>query len=164
MRIAILVTGGTFDKEYNEIEGALCFRNTHIEEMLAMGRCGLSTRIQAVLMKDSMDITEEDRTEIINACRSCEESRIVITHGTDAMEQTAKLLADAVCDKTVILTGAMIPYAFGRSDGLFNLGSALSFAQSLPNGVYVSMNGCLFDAHDVFKDKQRGIFRSKKDL
>jgi len=110
------------------------------------------------MMKDSLEMTEQDRERILDACKTCEESRILITHGTDTMEDTARFLADAVHDKTIVLTGAMIPYTFGSSDGLFNLGSALSFVQVLPRGVFIAMNGCCFESHEAHKDKQRGIF------
>ena len=161
MNIAILVTGGTFDKEYNEIDGKLYFKEPHILEVLEKGRCRLSTRIQVVMMKDSLQMTESDRRQILEACKSCVESRIVITHGTDTMENTARFLAAEVLDKTIVLTGAMIPYTFGSSDGLFNLASALSFAQVLPPGVFIAMNGGIFKSHDVYKDKELGIFRQK---
>lgn len=163
MNIAILVTGGTFDKEYNELNGELYFKNPHIQEMLAKGRCRLSTRIQVVVMKDSLEMTEIDLRQILETCKSCEESRIVITHGTDTMENTARFLAAEGLDKTIVLTGAMIPYTFGSSDGLFNLGSALSFAQVLSPGVFIAMNGCIFKSDDVYKDKQQGIFRKKTE-
>lgn len=158
MRIAILATGGTFDKEYNEITGELYFKKPHIREMLTMGRCRLSVRVQVVMMKDSLQMTENDRKQILNACLSCPESRILITHGTDSMEDTARFLEDNISAKTIVLTGAMIPYRFGSSDGLFNLGSALSFAQTLPAGVYIAMNGRFFKPSQVRKDRQRGLF------
>jgi L-asparaginase len=161
MSIAVLVTGGTFDKEYNELDGTLSFREPHVGQMLAQGRCRLPVRIQVVMMKDSLEMTGEDRTRILEACTACPEARIVITHGTDTMEDTAQFLAGRVGDKTVVLTGAMVPYTFGSSDGLFNLGSALSFAQVLSPGVYVAMNGHYFRAGEVFKDKTQGIFRAR---
>ena len=162
MNIVILATGGTFDKEYNELDGSLYFRKTHIQEMLAKGRCRLSVRIQVVMMKDSLEMTEQDRRQIVDICNTCEESRIVITHGTDTMEHTARFLAAKVHGKTIVITGAMVPYTFGSSDGLFNLGSALSFVQTLPAGIFVAMNGCIFGADEVYKDKQRGIFQRRK--
>jgi len=161
MKIAILVTGGTFDKEYNELDGTLFFKEPHIQEMLEQGRCRLGVRIQVVMMKDSLEMTDLDRERILEACQNCEESRIVITHGTDTMEHTARFLADKIEGKTIVLTGAMIPYTFGSSDGLFNLGSALSFVQVLPAGVFVAMNGCFFESRRVYKDKSQGIFREK---
>jgi L-asparaginase len=161
MSIAVLVTGGTFDKEYNELDGTLSFREPHVGQMLSQGRCRLPVRIQVVMMKDSLEMTREDRDLILHACSACAESRIVITHGTDTMEDTAQFLAGRVGDKTVVLTGAMVPYTFGSSDGLFNLGSALSFVQVLPPGVYLAMNGHCFRAGEVFKDKAQGIFLRK---
>ena len=162
MNTAVFVTGGTFDKEYNEIGGTLYFRDSHLEEMLERGRCGLSIRLQVVMLKDSLELTDQDRMAILTACQSCDEPRIVVTHGTDTMEDTARYLADNLHGKTVVLTGAMIPYTFGSSDGLFNLGSALSFVQVLPAGVYIAMNGRFFEAHNVYKDRQRGIFLHKR--
>ena len=161
MNIVILATGGTFDKEYNEIEGNLSFGDTHIQEMLTKGRCRLQIRIQVVMMKDSLEMTEQDRRDILDTCRTCKESRIVITHGTDTMENTARFLSKEIHDRTVVLTGAMIPYTFVSSDGLFNLGSALSFAQTLSPGVFIAMNGCVFRADEAYKDKQQGIFRRR---
>lgn len=163
VRIAIIATGGTFDKEYNEIDGSLFFRESHIQEMLKMGRCRVPVRIQVVMMKDSLEMDDRDRLTILEACRSAPESRIMITHGTDTMEHTARFLAERLTDKTIVLTGAMIPCAFGSSDGLFNFGSALSFAQVLPPGVFIAMNGCLFESGDVYKDRRLGIFRKRGD-
>src|SRR5262245_14226388 len=139
--IAILVCGGTFDKQYDEITGRLFFQDTHVPEMLRLGRSRVDVSIQTLMMIDSLEMTAMDRETIAARCRSSAEQRIVITHGTDTMVETAGILAATVPGKTIVLTGAMIPYAFGSSDGLFNLGSALSFAQVLPAGVYVAMNG-----------------------
>jgi L-asparaginase len=158
MVIRILVTGGTFDKEYDEIHGRLYFKQTHVEEMLRLGRSRVEVRIQTLMMIDSLDMSDADRQTIVAACERCEEARIVITHGTDTMVDTARAVAGVVTQKTVVLTGAMIPYAFGSSDGLFNLGSALSFAQVLPEGVYVAMNGTAFRWQDVRKDRVSGTF------
>jgi L-asparaginase len=158
MVIRILVTGGTFDKEYDEIHGRLYFKQTHVEEMLRLGRSRVEVRIQTLMMIDSLDMTDAHRRTIVTACAECEESRIVITHGTDTMVDTARAVAGEVTRKTVVMTGAMIPYAFGSSDGLFNLGSALSFAQVLPEGVYVAMNGTAFQWQDVRKDRASGTF------
>lgn len=158
MRALVVVTGGTFDKEYDELTGTLSFRKTHLPEMLTLGRCRLKTRVQALMMKDSLHMTMGDRKRILNACRKAPESRIVVTHGTDTMAETAAVLGAGLQGKTVVLTGAMRPYRFGSSDGMFNLGSALSFAQALPPGVYVAMNGLVFSWDDVKKDKRRGVF------
>jgi L-asparaginase len=161
MTLRIIVTGGTFDKEYDELHGALFFQHTHVEEMLARGRCRLDVAIDVQLMLDSLDMTDAHREQIVTACRSCAaESQIVITHGTDTMVETARVLAAADLGKTIVLTGAMVPYAFGSSDGLFNLGSALSFAQALPSGVYVAMNGRWFAWDNVRKNRELGVFEA----
>src|SRR5262245_43234712 len=141
MRALVVVTGGTFDKEYDELTGTLSFRKTHLNEMLSLGRCRLKTRVSVLMMKDSLKMTAADRRRILAACRRAPESRIVVTHGTDTMAETAAVLGRSLKGKTVVLTGAMRPYRFGSSDGLFNLGSALSFVQILPPGVYIAMNG-----------------------
>jgi L-asparaginase len=164
--IAILVTGGTFDKQYNELAGTLAFGETHVPEMLRLGRCRVDVNVRQLMMIDSLEMTATDRQRIADACRLAPESRIVITHGTDTMVETARTLAAGVkadSEKTIVLTGAMVPYAFGSSDGLFNLGSALSFAQALPAGIYIAMNGRAFTWDDVRKDKKNGIFETIND-
>ena len=158
MTIRILVTGGTFDKEYDEIHGRLFFKDTHVAEMLRLGRSRVEVSVRTLMMIDSLDMSDADRQAIVANCRQCDEPRIVVTHGTDTMVITAQVLADASLAKTIVLTGAMIPYAFGSSDGLFNLGSALSFAQVLPPGVYVAMNGMAFPWDRVRKNTQTGFF------
>ena len=158
MAIKILVTGGTFDKEYDEIAGKLYFKHTHVPEILQLGRSNQPIEICTLMMIDSLEMTAADRNSIIQHCKDCTEQRIVITHGTDTMEITAKELGRAGLNKTIVLTGAMVPYKFGSSDGLFNLGSALAFVQSLPTGVYVAMNGRCFDWDNVKKNKASGIF------
>lgn len=162
MKIRILVTGGTFDKEYDEINGRLYFKDTHIQEMLKLGRSRVDVDVRTLMMIDSLDMTDMDRQVIRDHCLSCKEDYIVITHGTDTMEHTARLLSETIKDKTIVLTGAMIPYKFGSSDGLFNLGSALAFVQSLPKGVYVAMNGRYFPGNKVTKDKTTGEFKEIK--
>lgn len=158
MPIRVLVTGGTFDKEYNELAGTLSFRETHVPDMLARARCRLDVAIEVLLMIDSLEMTDHHRALVVAATRDCPERQVVITHGTDTMVETARAIAAEVRDKTVVLTGAMVPYAFGSSDGLFNLGSALSFAQALPAGVYVAMNGRYFRWDDVRKNREIGVF------
>jgi L-asparaginase len=158
MTIRILVTGGTFDKEYNERSGQLFFKDTHIAEMLRLGRSRVEVTIRTVMMIDSLEMSDADRALIVQNCLQSEEDRIVITHGTDTMAETAAAVAGAVTGKTVVLTGAMIPYAFGSSDGLFNLGSALSFVQVLTPGVYIAMNGKCFRWDRVRKNRDRGEF------
>jgi len=163
MTVRILVTGGTFDKEYDELEGKLYFRNTHLPEMLELGRCRVKVDIRTLMMIDSLDMTQSDREIILDNCRKCREDSIVITHGTDTMEETARVLGEASLGKTIVLTGAMVPFKFGRSDGLFNLGSALALAQSLPPGVYIAMNGRFFPWDNVHKNKRLGEFEEKQD-
>ena len=159
MQIRILVTGGTFDKEYDELSGRLFFKDTHVEEMLRLGRARLDLTIETAMMIDSLDMDEAGRTAIVGRCRAAAERAVVVTHGTDTMVETAGALAAAdLRDKTVVLTGAMVPYAFGSSDGLFNLGSALSFVQILPPGVYVAMNGRHFPWNQVRKNRATGVF------
>lgn len=160
--VRIFITGGTFDKEYDELTGRLYFKETHLHEMLALGRCRLDVEIETVMMIDSLDMTESDRRFVAEKCRKAPESRIVVTHGTDTMIETARCLARENHSKTVVLTGAMIPYAFGSSDGLFNLGSALSFVQVLPPGVYLAMNGRYFPWDQVRKNRRLGIFEEVK--
>jgi L-asparaginase len=160
--IRIFVTGGTFDKTYDEIHGALAFADTHLPEMLRLGRSRVEVTVRTLMMVDSLDMTAADRELIVRNCEQCEEPRIVITHGTDTMVETAGALAASAWlrTKTVVLTGAMIPYAFGSSDGLFNLGSALSFAQVLPAGVFIAMNGQHFEWNNVRKNRETGVFES----
>lgn len=158
--IQIFVTGGTFDKEYNMITGELFFKDTHLSSMFERGRCALDIDLKTLMMVDSLEMTDDDRSIILHNCRRSKSNNILITHGTDKMVATASYLAQAgVEDKTIVLTGAMIPYAFGTSsDGFFNLGSALAFAQMLPPGVYVVMNGRFFHWDKVRKNLKTGFF------
>jgi L-asparaginase len=162
MTIRVLITGGTFDKDYDEIHGRLFFEDTHLPEMLKLGRCHLDVALRTVMMIDSLEMTDDDRQIILDHCRRAVEERIVITHGTDTMVETAKVLGPEIAGKTVVLTGAMIPYAFGSSDGLFNLGSALSFVQALPHGVFIAMNGQIFNWDDCRKNRELGVFEKLK--
>jgi len=158
MSLRVFVTGGTFDKEYDELTGSLRFRETHLPEMLRRGRSMLDVQIDVLMMIDSLEMLHSHRVQIAEACARAPESQIVITHGTDTMAETAQYLASIITGKTIVLTGAMVPYAFGSSDGLFNLGSALSFAQTLPAGVYLAMNGRCFSAGQVLKNREVGVF------
>ncbi len=158
MAIKILITGGTFDKEYDELNGKLFFKDTHLPEILELGRSNLKVQVRTLMMIDSLEMKDADRELMVSHCKQCDEEKIVITHGTDTMEHTAKVLGEANLNKTIVLTGAMIPYKFGSSDGLFNLGSALAFVQTLPHGVYVAMNGKYFNWNNVRKNKASGIF------
>ncbi|HPW17564.1 MAG TPA: asparaginase domain-containing protein [Candidatus Aminicenantes bacterium] len=156
--IRILVTGGTFDKEYDELTGNLFFKDTHVPEMLRLGRSGLEVEVRTLMMVDSLDMSDADRAAVLEHCRECPCGRILITHGTDRMEVTARLLGPEIRDKTVVLTGAMVPYKFGSSDGLFNLGAALAFVQVMPPGVYVAMNGRALPWDRVRKNRTTGMF------
>ena len=160
--IQILITGGTFDKSYNHISGDLFFEKTHIPEMLERSKCRLNVDVKTLMMIDSLEMTKKDIEKIIEECKKTKSSRIVITHGTDTMVNTAEKIAEKIKNKTIVLTGAMIPYAFGSSsDGFFNLGSALSFVQTLEKGVYIAINGQYFDFDKVEKNKLKGYFEKK---
>ena len=163
--IRLFVTGGTFDKEYNELTGQLYFHDSHVQEMLRLGRCLAGVEVRTLMMVDSLEMTVADRQAIADNCGSSRERRIVITHGTDTMAETAAHLgqrfeAGDLAGKTIVLTGAMVPYKFGSSDGLFNLGVALALVQTLQPGVYVAMNGRWFDWRGVRKNRERGIFEA----
>jgi L-asparaginase len=159
-RIQILVTGGTFDKEYNELTGELFFQNTHTPDMLRLGRCRLDVDVETLMMIDSLQMTDADRDLVVERCAGAAANRIVITHGTDTMDLTADALGRRIASKTIVLTGAMVPYTFGSSDGLFNLGTALAFVQTLEPGVYVAMNGRCFPWHSVRKNRELGVFEA----
>ena len=156
--IKIFSTGGTFDKEFNELNGELYFKKTQLHELLELGRSQLNVKVETLMMIDSLNMTNDERQYIIKKCQKEASQRIIITHGTDTMVETAKILAKHIQDKTIILTGAMIPIKFGSSDGLFNLGSALSFVQILEPGIYITMNGRYFNWDNVRKNKNLGIF------
>ncbi|MBK7109991.1 MAG: asparaginase domain-containing protein [Chitinophagales bacterium] len=163
MNITIIVTGGTFDKEYDEIHGNLYFKDTHLNEILKLGRCTVPVNTKTLMMIDSLYMNEADREKIATECAMCDDDKIVITHGTDTMVESAEVLAGKNIDKTIVLTGAMIPYKFGSSDGLFNMGCALAFVQSLPHGVYVTMNGRYFLWNNVRKNRKTGFFEEIKN-
>lgn len=162
MSIRIFITGGTFDKEYNELNGQLYFKDSHLPEMLELGRNLVSLEIRTLMMVDSLEMTDDDRELIAEHCIKSPEDMIIITHGTDTMTETATILSEKVKNKIIVLTGAMIPYKFGSSDGLFNLGSAMAFVQTLPKGVYIAMNGKYFKANNVRKNRQSGVFEELK--
>ena len=159
--IQVFVTGGTFDKEYNYITGELYFKDTHLKDMFTRGRCTLNVEVKTLMMVDSLEMTEEDRQIIIHNCKKNPAEKILITHGTDRMVHTAQALAKENIGKTIVITGAMVPYAFGTSsDGFFNLGSALAFVQVLTPGVYIAMNGRYFHWDAVKKNPATGYFES----
>ena len=156
--IKIFVTGGTFDKDYDEKKGKLFFKETHMSEILELGRSKVEVDIETLMMIDSLDMTDKERNKIVQNCINTEERQIIITHGTDTMTKTAKEIGEKKLPKTIVITGAMIPYKFGTSDGLFNIASALAYVQTLPNGVYVAMNGRVFEYNKVKKNIDTGIF------
>ncbi len=158
MKIRIIATGGTFDKEYNELNGELFFNKTHLQEILSLGRSDVDVKIKTLMMKDSLDMTNKDREVIVENIIRSKERNIVITHGTDTMVETAKFIHERNTHKTIVLTGAFIPYKFGSSDGLFNLGAALAYAQVLSPGVYISMHGKYFNWNNVKKNRETGRF------
>ncbi len=158
MPIRIIVTGGTFDKEYNMIDGSLHFKETHLPEILKLGRCTVDYSLRTVMMIDSLEMGDEDRALIANSAKKCKQEKIIITHGTDTMTETAAYLAKEKIDKTIVLFGAMIPYKFGASDALFNLGSAIAYVQTLTPGVYIVMNGKHHKWDEVTKNKKTGFF------
>jgi L-asparaginase len=160
MGIRLLITGGTFDKEYDLINGKLFFTDSHVDEILLRGRNTTQVSTRTLMMVDSLEMTDEDRDLILSQCQKCDEDKIIITHGTDTMVETALLLQKANIDKTIVLTGAMIPYTFGSSDGLYNMGSAMAFVQTLPVGVYIAMNGRYFLANNVQKNRKTGYFEA----
>jgi len=160
--IKIFSTGGTFDKEFNEITGELFFKKTQLYELLELGRSKLDVKIETLMMVDSLKMSNTERQYIVDKCKNEKTNNIIITHGTDTMVKTAELIANQITDKTIILTGAMIPIKFGSSDGLFNLGSAMSFVQVLESGVYITMNGRYFNFDNVRKNKKLGIFEKIK--
>ena len=160
--IKIFVTGGTFDKDYDEKNGKLYFKDTHMSEILNLGRSKVEVNIETLMMIDSLDMKETDRRLIVDSCESTNEKNIIVTHGTDTMTETAKKIGEKNLQKTIVLTGAMIPYKFGTSDGLFNIASALAYVQTLSSGVYVAMNGRVFTYDNVIKNKETGVFEEIK--
>ena len=160
--IRVFATGGTFDKEYDEISGELSFHETHVRQVLELGRCSVKVDIRTLMLVDSRDMTDGDRQVVLENCKRVAEDRIIITHGTDEMATTAAYLGQSIRDKTIVLTGAMIPYQFGSSDGLFNFGAALAYVQVLDPGVYVAMNGRWFPWDNVRKNRDLGLFEPIK--
>ena len=160
MRIHLMLTGGTIDKLYNPLKGELGFTQTHIPAALEQGRCGVDLEVQQLCLKDSLEMTDQDRAQILEACRNSPHQQIVITHGTDTMAETARYLIAANPNKTIVLTCAMIPLSVNGSDGLFNLGSALVAVQTLSTGVYIAMNGRVFNGAQVTKNRVLGVFEA----
>ncbi len=162
MTIKIIITGGTIDKEYDPSNQEFELKKTHIKKMLKEGRFPGSAAIDKLMLKDSLDMTTEDRMKILLECKKAKESRIVITHGTDTMVETANILGKSIKNKTIVLTGAMQPAALEKTDALFNVGGAVIAAQLLSRGVYIVMNGKIFSWNNVKKDKKKSIFIKKR--
>lgn len=160
MEIKVLITGGTIDKVYNELTGELVFDQTHIVDMLNRGRSMAETQSEVLFLKDSLEMNDDDRKLILDKCLASQTDKIVITHGTDTMVETAKLLGEKIKDKTVVLFGSMIPYSVNNSDALFNLGVAMGVVQTIKSGVYVVMNGQVYEFDKVIKNKTLGIFEN----
>ena len=161
MTIRIIITGGTFDKQYDEIRGNLTFKDTHLPEILKFVRCTVPIEVELNQLIDSLDMQTANRLQVLESCRRAPEERIVITHGTDTMVETAAVLGGARLAKTIVMTGAMVPYVFSGSDAVFNLGCAVTAVQLLPQGVYIAMNGRVFDWENVRKDRDRAVFEEK---
>ncbi|WP_348692448.1 asparaginase domain-containing protein [Duganella fentianensis] len=159
MTLRILATGGTFDKHYDEINGKLGFGESHLPALLARCRLTVEVALEQLPLMDSLDMVDADRARILASCTAAPEQAIVIIHGTDTMPQTAAVLGPAQLGKTIVLTGAMIPYEIANSDAMFNLGFASAVAQTLPAGVYVAMNGKIFAWDNVQKNKAAGVFQ-----
>ncbi len=162
MSIRIFVTGGTFDKEHDPISESFVFNETHVPELLQRSRSLVSTQVRTVMLIDSLDITKGDQEIILKACEDAKEDQIIITHGTSNMEKTAQFLGKNIKNKTIVLTGAMVPYVFLNSDAPFNMGAALAFVQTLPHGVYVAMNGKYYTWDNVSKNTKLGLFEEIK--
>jgi L-asparaginase len=161
LRIRVIITGGTFDKDYDALGGTLTFRDTHLPDILKYTRCTVPIEIELNQLIDSLEMRTPNRMRILDACRRAEETHIVVTHGTDTMVETAQVLGKAAMEKTIVLTGSMVPYAFTHSDAVFNLGAAITAVQLLPRGVFIAMNGRTFPWNDVRKNRNLGTFEAK---
>ncbi len=160
--IRIIITGGTFDKHYDEIRGSLTFKDSHLPEILAFVRCSVPIELELNQLIDSLDMQISNRLQVLESCRRAPEERIVITHGTDPMVETAEVLGRAGLGKTIVLTGAMVPYIFSNSDAVFNLGCAVTAVQLLPRGVFIAMNGMVFPWDGVRKNREKGVFEARE--
>lgn len=163
--LQLFITGGTIDKQYQETTGDLVFPASHLPTLLQEANSTLEIKMQVLMQKDSLEMTKQDRTLITQACTDSKYRKIVITHGTDTMVETALMLLAHIADKnlalkTIVLTGAMRPFMLQHSDASFNIGAAFMAAQLAPAGVYICMNGQLFNAGEVEKDKQQGLFKT----
>jgi len=162
MSIKLLITGGTVDKQYNPLNGELVFVKTHLPEMIEQAKNKVDIELEVLMLKDSLDMNDNDRAMILEKCNETKEERILITHGTDTMVETAQVLGKSISNKTIVLTGAMVPFSFGKTDALFNLGTALASVQILSNGVFIAMGGKIFPWDNVRKNKEIGEFENIK--
>ena len=160
MKVRLLITGGTIDKVYNQSNGELEFDETHFPEMVKRSRVEVDLTLEEIMLIDSLDMVDKERDLIVDSCRSCVEDFILITHGTDTMCDTARLIGESGIEKTIVLFGAMVPYAVSNSDALFNFGCALGSLQLLETGVYIAMNGRVLPWDDVEKNRALGVFQS----
>ena len=160
--IQLFITGGTIDKQYDECTGDLIFPDSHLPELLSEANCTLPIEIETLMQKDSLQMDDEDRIQIEQACINSLSTHIVITHGTDTMVETALRLrtSPTLVKKTIVITGAMRPFKLAHSDASFNIGTALMAAQLAQPGVWISMNGQLFSADKVTKNRTLGQFES----
>ena len=168
MTLRIIITGGTFDKQYDAIRGQLTFKDTHLPDIIEQVRAGFPIAFELNQLVDSLDMQDENRQKVLTACRNAPEKLIVITHGTDTMTETAGVIGQAfatgdaaLAGKKIVLTGAMVPYSVSGSDALFNLGSAVMATQLLPAGVYITMNGRCFPWQAVKKNRALGVFEGE---
>lgn len=155
--IHIFTVGGTIDKIYFDAKSSYEVGPPNITEVLSSLALNIDYQVDSLMQKDSLEMTDADRTMILNAVRRCDERQIVITHGTDTMVETAKVLS-AINNKTIVLTGALSPALFKNSDAMFNIGAALTAVQTKANGVYIAMNGVVFDHNRVEKDVANNRF------
>jgi L-asparaginase len=162
MTLRILITGGTFDKQYDPINGSLSFARSHLPQVIERARLTVPLQLQELFLLDSLDMRDAERAQVCNACQNAQEKNIVIIHGTDTMRETAEVLGNAHLAKTIVLTGAMIPYEIANSDALFNFGFACGVAQTLSHGVYIAMNGRVFAWDDVQKNRSAGVFEPRQ--
>ena len=162
MSIKLFITGGTIDKQYNSLDGEFVFVKTHLPEMLGQAKNKVDIEPEVLMLKDSLDMDNNDRAVILEKCKTTREEKILITHGTDTMVETAQVLGNGISNKTIVLTGAVVPFSFGQTDALFNLGTAISAVQLLPKGVFVAMNGKIFPWDNVRKNKKIGEFENIK--
>lgn len=158
MTLRLIATGGTFDKHYDEINGKLDFAESHLPAIISRTRMTTPVALETLPLLDSLDMKDDDRQRVLSSCQAASEKAIVIIHGTDTMKETAGVLGENDLGKTIVLTGAMIPYEIANSDALFNLGFACGVAQTLPPGVYVAMNGKVFAWNNVTKNRAAGVF------